>query len=167
MLTLGVSLHLLEHNPFLLEHSLKSHPSPSSAPFGQSSLPSHTEVMFTHRSVTSGHCHCSLKHRKGGLPQAWSSPSSELSPQSSFPSQIYALNTHWLFLHLTKLGAQSCWPQLSGSSEWSSQSGVPSQCQVLGMQIPDATHWNCFSLLHWSGAIDAGKIIVQWHSYNR
>ena len=94
-------------------------------------------------------------YRNGGGPQACLGSSSELSPQSSFPSQMYALNTHFELLHLKKPFWQATSPQVGGSSLSSSQSGCPSQCQDLGIQIADWVHWNCFSASHWSGANEA------------
>lgn len=88
--TWGVCLHLLEHSPPWWSHSSKSHPSPSSAPLGQSGTWLHTLSNGTHCSVTPGHCHWPSGHLKGGRPHACSVPSSELSPQSFLPSQIYA-----------------------------------------------------------------------------
>lgn len=86
----GVGWHPFEQNPPLWLQSLMSQYSPSSAPFGQSGILSQTEVILTHRFVTSGHCHWPDGHLNGGGTQAWAALSSELSPQSFLPSQTYA-----------------------------------------------------------------------------
>lgn len=48
-------------------------------------------------------------------------------------------------------------PQVGGSSDSSSQSGVPSQCHDFGIHMPDFSHLNCFSESHWLGASVAEK----------
>ena len=75
--------------------------------------------------------------------------SSELSPQSSAPSQIQSLLTH------TPL-AQVIWNDLHGhlsSSEWSKQSNEPSHRHAFLMQLP-SLHWN------WLGKQGVAVVIV-------
>ena len=148
----GVSLHFELHR--LAEQESTVHAGPSSVAFGQSALPLQTESSGIHRPVTPGHCQvCSGQTVLAG-PQAWRESSSEPSPQSSWPSQIQDLKTHFELLHLKWLMGHSIWPQVEGSSDESSQSPVPSQYQDLGMQILDEEHWNDFSGSHWLGARD-------------
>lgn len=92
ILTNGVSLQPLEHKPVLRLHSARSQPGPSSAPLGQSGLPSQTSVILMHLSDTPGHCHSCPLH----LLQKWFllKPGCSRTP-GSLQIKIYKPKRRW------------------------------------------------------------------------